>query len=621
MASHDTIKNPYLEQRLFAGRALAAAFVIIALLLVFLGRMIYLQIVNHEHFTTLSRDNRVRVVAIPPPRGLIYDRSGVLLAENLPNYSLEITPSQVTDLDITLAGLTSLMNIEESDINKFRTEVKRKQSFQSIPLKFNLSDEELSKFAVNRHHYPGVEITARLGRHYPLVGVGVHALGYVGRINESELQRVDANNYNGTSHIGKLGIEKYFEEQLHGKVGYQHVEINAQGRTLRVLHQSPPERGVDLVLTLDSNLQYVAEHALGDYNGAVVAMDPNTGEVLALASVPTYNPNLFVNGISPLAYKNLRNNPERPLFNRALTGQYPPGSTIKPLVALAGLEYGVTWAEKTLIAGGYYRLPNDSRRYRDWKRGGHGVVDMGKSITQSCDVYFYDLAYKLGIDRLHVFLAEFGLGKRNGLDSTGESSGLLPSREWKRRSRGQPWFPGETIIAGIGQGYMLTTPLQLATATSILATHGKRIKPRLLKASRPPGKDSFDLYTDEQLESLELQQKEFWDQVIGPMVDVTQKINGTAYRIGKDAPYKIAGKTGTAQVFGLKQHEKYDAEKLEKKLHDHALFIAFAPADEPKIAIAVIVENGGSGGKVAAPVARKVMDYYLLGEVKYAENQ
>lgn len=620
MASHDTIKNPYLEQRLFAGRALTAAFVIIALLLVFLGRMIYLQIVNHDHFTTLSRDNRVRVVAIPPPRGLIYDRSDVLLAENLPNYSLEVTPSQVKNLDETLANLTSLMDIAESDIKKFRSEVARKQSFQNIPLKFNLSDEELSRFAVNRHHYPGVEVTARLGRHYPLVGVGVHALGYVGRISESELQRVDANNYNGTSHIGKLGIEKHYEKHLHGKVGYQHVEINAQGRILRVLRQQPPVRGIDLVLTLDSNLQRVAEQALGNYNGAVVAMAPNSGEVLALASVPTYNPNLFVNGISPLAYKNLRSNPERPLFNRALTGQYPPGSTIKPLVALAGLDYGVTWAEKTLTAGGYYRLPNDSRRYRDWKRGGHGIVNMSKSITQSCDVYFYDLAYKLGIDRLHTFLAEFGLGSRNGIDSTGESSGLLPSREWKQQARGQPWFPGETVITGIGQGYMLVTPLQLATATSILATRGKRITPRLLKAIRNSGKDIFEPYIGKQLDSLQLQQEEFWNQVISPMVDVTQKTNGTAYRIGKDAPYKIAGKTGTAQVFGLKQHQEYDAEKLEKKLHDHALFIAFAPADKPKIAVAVIVENGGSGGKIAAPVARKVMDYYLLGKVEFEDK-
>jgi penicillin-binding protein 2 len=499
-------------------------------------------------------------------------------------------------------------------------EMARKQSFQSIPVRFNLSDEEVARFAVNRHRFPGVEITARLGRHYPLNDNAVHALGYVGRINEEELRAVDPHNYNGTSHIGKLGIEKFYENELHGKVGYQHVEINAQGRVLRVLSEQPPVRGTDLILTLDANLQRAAEQALGNSTGAVIAMDPNTGETLALASMPVYDPNLFVNGISSLAYKNLRNDPDRPLFNRALTGQYPPGSTIKPLIALAGLNYGVTWAEKTITANGYYKLPNDNRRYRDWKRGGHGEVDLAKSITQSCDVYFYDLSYKLGIDRMHDFLTLFGLGKRNGLDSTGESSGLIPSREWKKRSRGQPWFPGETIITGIGQGYMLTTPLQLATATSTLATRGKRTVPRLLRAKKNPGFEHFEPYPTLQLDPVQIEQNEFWDQVVSPMIDVAHKINGTAYKIGRDAKYRIAGKTGTAQVFGLKQNERYDADTLDRKLHDHALFIAFAPAEDPKISVAVVVENGGSGGKVAAPVARKVMDYYLTGEVQYVEE-
>ncbi|MEN8130703.1 MAG: penicillin-binding protein 2 [Pseudomonadota bacterium] len=614
MAFPDTIKNPQVEQQLFANRAIFAAGFIILLLMLLLGRMIYLQIISHEHFTTRSQDNRVRVVAVPPPRGLILDRNGVLLAENLPHYSLDVTPSQVGDLDQTLLRLALLVELDESELKRFRVEVARKQSFQSIPLRFNLSDEELARFAVNRHRFPGVEITARLGRHYPLNENAAHAFGYVGRISEPELHQVDPYNYNGTSHIGKLGIEKYYEDILHGKVGYQHVEINAQGRVLRVLSQQPPVRGTDLILTLDSNLQRVAEQALGEHNGAVVAMDPGTGEILALASMPTYDPNLFVNGISTLAYKNLRNNPDLPLFNRALTGQYPPGSIIKPIVALAGLNYGVTSAGKTITAGPYYTLPNDNRKYRDWKRGGHGLVNMAKSITQSCDVYFYDLAHKLGIDRMHDFFWLFGLGRRNGLDSTGESNGLVPSRDWKRGARGQRWFPGETIITGIGQGYMLTTPLQLATATSILAMRGKRVVPRLLKSKRDANSDQFEAYARPPMERIELQQQEFWNQVIGPMVDVAHKTNGTAYRIGRDAKYRIAGKTGTAQVFGLKQHEKYDAKKLDKKLHDHALFVAFAPAEEPRIAVAVVVENGGSGGKIAAPVARKVMDYYLLGE-------
>ena len=613
MLVRDQIKNPYLEQRLFAGRAMFSAGVIVLIVVLFLGRMVHLQIVNHQHYTTLSRDNRVRVVAMPPPRGLVYDRNGILLAENLPSYRLEITPSQVKGLDDTLARLAVFIELDNTDIKRFRNELRRKQSFQSVPLRFNLTDEEVARFAVDRHNFPGVEVTARLGRHYPLGGRVVHALGYVGRINERELQRLDAVNYNGTSHIGKLGIEKYYERILHGKVGHQHVEINAQGRILNVLKQLPPVRGTDLILTLDSSLQEIAEAALEDYNGAVVALDPTSGEILALVSTPIYDPNLFVNGISTLAYKHLKNNPDRPLFNRALTGQYPPGSTIKPMVALAGLDYGVTWAEKTMTAGGYYSLPNDNRRYRDWKRGGHGLVDLSKSITQSCDVYFYDLAHRLGIDRLHEFLAKFGLGQRNGLDATGESTGLLPSRAWKRRTRGQPWYPGETIIAGIGQGYMLTTPLQLATATAVIAIRGKRVKPRLLKASGNSETAVFNAVDEQLIDSLKLQQDEFWDQVIEPMVNVAHKVNGTAYKIGKHSQYKIAGKTGTAQVFGLKQDEKYDAEKLDKKLHDHALFIGFAPADNPQIVISVVVENGGSGGKVAAPVARKIMDYYLLG--------
>lgn len=614
MSSPEAIKNPRYEQDLFKGRAIAAAVIIVLLLLVFLGRMAYLQILAHQHFATLSQDNRVRLVAMPPPRGLIYDRNGIPLAENLSTYRLEITPSQVPDMAATLAGLGRLIELDEADLRRFRAELRRKPSFQGIALRFRLTDEEVARLAVNLHAYPGVDISARLARHYPFGARVGHALGYVGRINERELGALDSHNYNGTTHVGKLGVEKYYEDILHGKVGYQHVEINAQGRWLRVLDERLPVPGNDLILSLDTNLQRVAEDALGEDNGAVVAMDPVSGEILALVSKPSYDPNPFVNGISASAYQALRGDPDRPLFNRALTGQYPPGSTIKPFVALAGLQYGVTWSGKTMWAGAYYTLPNDSRRYRDWKRGGHGKVDMAKSITQSCDVYFYDLAYKLGIDRLHEFLEGFGLGQRLGIDATGESSGLLPSREWKRRSRGQPWFPGETIIAGIGQGYMLTTPLQLATASSILATRGKAVKPRLLRAMRDRHSGEFSPVSGHADPVVKLANTLFWDHVIDPMIAVAHQRNGTAYRIGKDALYTIAGKTGTAQVFGLKQNQKYDAKTLAKRLRDHALFIAFAPAQNPKIAIAVVVENGGGGGAVAAPVARQVMDYYLLGK-------
>ncbi len=616
MAHRNAIKNPNLEQQLIYQRAMVAGVSIALVLLLFLGRMAYLQIIHHEHFTTLSQDNRVRVVALPPPRGLIYDRNGILLAENLPSYRLEVMPSAVDNLDKTLQRLAQLIELDETDIRRFEEERRRKQPFQSIPLRFDLDDEEVARFAVNRHQFPGLEITARLKRHYPLAHRGVHALGYVARINERERKGLDPRNYEGTSHIGKLGIEKYYEDLLHGKVGYQHVEINAQGRTLNVLSQHPPVRGTHLVLTLDSGLQRIAEQALEKYNGAIIAMDPTNGDILALASMPTYNPNLFATGISPLEYRHLRSNPKRPLFNRAVTGQYPPGSTIKPLVALAGLHYEVTRAGTTMMANGYYRLPNSHRKYRDWKRGGHGLVDLAISITQSCDVYFYDLAHKLEIDRIHDFLALFGLGKQIGLDSTGESSGLLPSRQWKRQTHGQPWYPGETIITGIGQGYMLATPLQLVTATSVLATRGKRVKPMLLRATNAPTDEYYRPYENTQLDHIRLQREDYWDQVIQPMIDVAHKANGTAYTIGKDARYRIAGKTGTAQVFSLKQNEQYNENELEEKLRDHSLFIGFAPADNPKIAIAVVIENGGPGGKVAAPAARKVMDYYLLGDLK-----
>lgn len=614
MVPHEAIKNPLLERRLFQHRALLAGAAMVLLVSVSLIRLAYLQIVHHEHYATLSTDNRVRLVALPPPRGLIYDRNGVLLAENLPAYRLEITPSEVGDLEQTLHGLSQIIRLDEGDLRRFRTEVGRKQPFQGIPLRFNLSEEEVARFAVNRYRFPGVEINARLGRHYPLSSRGVHAMGYVGRINVEDLKQLNSNNYTGTSHIGKVGIERYYEDLLHGEVGYQEVEINAQGRVLRVLAEQPPVPGKDIVLSLDASLQQVAEESLGSENGAVVALDPNSGEILALVSTPTYDPNLFVNGISSRDYQRLRNDPDRPLFNRALTGQYPPGSTIKPFVALAGLDYGVTWAERTIWAGGYYSLPNGRRRFRDWKRGGHGEVDMSKAITQSCDVYFYDLAYRLGIDRMHDFLAKFGFGARAGVDGSGERSGLLPSRDWKRQAHGQPWFPGETVIVGIGQGYLLATPVQLARATGMLASRGRVAQPHFLHASRDPRTGAFTPRAEELGPQIVLQDAHYWDQVIEAMIAVTRKRNGTAFRIGRDAPYTIAGKTGTAQVFSLKKDQRYDAETLDKKLHDHALFIAFAPAEAPEIAVAVVVENGGHGGSAAAPVARRVMDYYLLGK-------
>ena len=612
MAYREAIRDHFLEHQLYSQRASLAGIFVIVMVLLLAMRMVYLQIIYHDHFITESQNNRIRLMALPPPRGLIYDRNGVLLAENQPSYRLEIIPEQVRDIEHTLQQLSTVIDISDTDIKRFRKELKGKQAFQNIPLRFNLSDEEVARFAVNRHQFPGVDIAARLSRRYPHADLTAHTLGYVGRIDDRELQRLDSTDYSGTTHTGKLGVERYYEELLHGKIGYQQVEVNAQGRTLRILKQQPPVPGRDLILTIDLELQEVARNALGNFNGAVVAMDPATGEILAMLSLPTYDPNLFVSGMSVQDYVRLRDDPERPLFNRALAGQYPPGSTIKPLIGLAGLHYGVTTARQKIHAGGYYMLPNDPRKYRGWKIGGHGIVNLKDSITQSCDVYFYDLSYRLGIDRIHEFLTGFGLGARSALDSTGEASGLLPSREWKRKNRNQRWYPGETVISGIGQGYMLTTPLQLAMFTSVMANRGYRPRPHLLLQTRDSKSNDVHVVGSQIAHAVKVRRKVYWDQIIQAMTDVVHKPNGTAYRIGLNSKYKIAGKTGTAQVFGLKEDEKYDESKIARHLRDHSLFVAFAPADDPKIAVAVLVENGGHGSTTAAPVARKVMDHYLL---------
>ena len=616
MARREALKNLRLEFQLFRERAIVSAGIVAMTFLVLLTRLYDLQITNHAHYQTRSQENHVRVLPVAPTRGLIFDRNGVLLADNKPNYQLVITPSQVKNMSKLLTELQEFVEIEEHELERFFKTIKRKQSFQKTPLKFNLTDQQVARFAVNQYRFAGVEIGANSTRFYPLKNELVHALGYVGRINEKEMTVIDKQNYDDTTHIGKLGIEKYYEDLLHGKVGYKHVEINAQGRTLREFEgkAQPPSPGVDIQLSLVAELQTVAQQALGEENGAVVALDPNNGEILAFVSQPTYDPNAFVNGIGSQAYGELRDSENRPLFNRALIGQYPPGSTIKPLIALAGLHYEVTWASKTMVAGPHFRLPGKARRYRDWKKSGHGLVNMNSAIAQSCDVYFYDLGYRLGIDRIHEFLSQFGLGKSTQLDTVGEATGILPSAEWKRRARGEAWFPGETVITGIGQGYMLTTPLQLAAMTAIIANRGKSFQPRFVHATRVPGELSFSLIDPKPLPAVQIRNQSDWDEIHDAMINVVHAPNGTARRIGRGAEYQIAGKTGTAQVFGIGQDEEYDAEKVAKKLRDHALFIAFAPADDPKIAIAVVVENGGSGSSAAAPVARRVLDAYLLKE-------
>jgi penicillin-binding protein 2 len=614
MSKREQLKDDFLENRLIRRRLVLSAIFTVILLSLVLGRLYVLQIVEHEHFSTLSDSNRVRIKALPPTRGLIFDRHGVVMANNLPAYRLEIVPEQVEDLDSTLLQLKQYIDYTEQDLKRFRQSSKRRRPFESIPLRLNLKDEEVARLAVNIHKFEGVEINARLTRNYPQGAHAVHALGYVSRIDERDLREVSEIEYAGSTHIGKLGLEKFYEHELHGSVGVQQVEVNARGRTLRVLNESPPVQGNNLHLTIDSRLQKVAEEAFAEYSGAAVAINPNNGEILALVSMPIFDPNLFVNGISYNDYNALRDSSKRPLFNRALSGQYPPGSTSKPFYALAGLEASVTTVEKDVYCIGYYKLPNEPRRYRDWKKQGHGHMDLNNAITQSCDVYFYDLAYRMGIDRMSAFLAHFGFGVKTGVDSTSERNGLLPSREWKRRAEGMPWFPGETLITGIGQGALLVTPLQLANSTAAFSIKGKRFQPHLVKSVEKVPEYNLVEIANRVAGRYELQSETNWQHVHDAMVNVVHGLRGTAHRISKGMEYRAAGKTGTAQVFGVAQDEEYDEETVIEKLRDHALFISYAPADSPQIAVAVIVENGGHGSSVAAPIARRIMDAYLLAE-------
>ena len=598
--------------RLFKVRAIVAGLFSFLLIAALLSRLGWLQIVEYAHFSGLSKENRVRLMALPPNRGLIYDRNGVILAENRPTYHLELIPEQVEDIDATLAGLGEIVTISEQNIEQFHTAMRTHRAFESISLRTRLSEEEVARLAVNRHRFPGMDIVARLSRYYPQGSSAAHAIGYVGRISEKELNTIDVSNYRGSTHIGKTGLEKYYEEELHGIVGQQNVEVNAEGRILRVIDKIPPLPGNNLVLNLDMELQHTAEQALGDFAGAVIVMQPKTGAILAFVSEPVYDPNLFVHGISVKDYKELREGDYKPLFNRALFGQYPPGSTLKPFLGLAGIDAKVIGHRQAIRCVGYYTLPNDEEhRYRDWKKQGHGEIELGDAIEQSCDVYFYELAHRMGINRMHDYLREFGFGDKTGIDLLGERSGLLPSKEWKRRVHNKIWYPGETLIAGIGQGYMLTTPLQLAVATSALANKGKKIQPRLLKEMRDTNGEITAMALPS-VSMIKLKREDYWDYMHKAMQRVLRGKWGTARATGwKLKGYEMAGKTGTAQVFGIAQDEEYDAETVARKLRDHALFIAFAPLEDPEIVVAIIEENGEHGSAVA-PIAKTIMDAYLL---------
>lgn len=607
------------ELNIFRSRAVFAGVVCVFIMLSLVARLIYLQVVNHELFSTLSLNNRLQLKAIAPTRGLIYDHNGIVLAENRPMYLLEVTPEEVSDMDATLAALRDVVNLRDTDIERFRQFLKSKRQFEAVPLRFNLDETEVAHFSVNRHRFPGVDIAARLSRHYPFGASMVHVLGYMGRIDERDLANLDESNYRATSHIGKLGIEQYYETELHGTAGYQQVEVNVEGRVLRVVEEKPPVPGQDLYLNLDIHLQQAAQQALGEESGAVVAIDPRDGAVRVMVSKPGYDPHDFVNGISSEDFKALQNSLSRPLFNRALRGQYPPGSTIKPFLGLGALESNVEGIGERVHCGGYYRLPGDDRRYRDWKKWGHGAVDLKQAIEQSCDVFFYDLAYRMGIDAMAEYLQRFGFGRVTGIDLPGEKDGLLPNSAWKRKRMGMVWFPGETLIAGIGQGYMLATPLQLAHAVAALAS-GKSYTPRLLSAMQAPGQDPVPVAPPEAT-TITVRQMKNWQYIHEAMEAVVSGKHGTARGAGLGAGYRFAGKTGTAQVISIAQDEEYDEEAIAKRHRDHALFIAFAPVESPRLAIAVLVENGGHGSTAAAPVARKVFDRLFETEAIHAAGQ
>ncbi len=618
------IKDHHSERRLFIGRVVFASIFSFVLLGLVIARLVQLQVFDHELFTEKSQGNRVRISAVAPIRGLVFDRKGRVIAENLPAYQLELVPEQVEDIDDTLTRLAQLNLIDADDIPRFKALSASGQQFKPVTLKFRLTDEEIANFAIQRPRFPGVDFQPRLVRHYPHGGLFAHAVGYVGALSTSDLQRLDSARYAGTSHTGKTGVENSFENNLHGDAGFRHLIANARGRqvpanTSELLDSLPMDEtaspGSNVYLSLDLDLQKVASNALEGRRGAVVALDPRTGEVLAMVSAPSFDPNLFAVGMSTSQYGELQNNPDRPLFNRAVRGTYPPGSTIKPMLALAALETGATNLTRKSVCIGYFQLENNEHRYRDWKREGHGPVDLHDAIAQSCDVYFYEISGKLGIDNMHEYLTRFGLGSATGVDVPGERPGLVPSREWKRnnfRDRdNQRWYHGETVIASIGQGFMLTTPLQLASAVGTLAMRGDRYRPHLVAAVEDPLSGKRELVEPEWLGNVAIGNEFYWDNVLEAMHDVMQGPRGTARAVGTGAPYEMAGKSGTAQVVSIAQDEEYDEEELEERLRDHALFVSFAPFDDPRIVVAVIVENGSSGSSVAAPIAKAVMDEYL----------
>jgi penicillin-binding protein 2 len=598
-----------------AGAVVVGAFALLGL------RFIYLQLVQHDYYRTKAEDNRISVVPLVPNRGLILDRNGVVLARNESQYTLEINQQKAGNAEAVINELAKVIEIQPRDRSRFRKLRSEIKGAESLPIRTRLTDDEVARFAANAYRFPGVEIKARLFRNYPMGEVASHALGYIGRISDKDLERLEADgvqaDYKGSDFIGKAGIEASYERELHGVTGSAQVEIDASGRGIRTLASTPPTSGNNLALTLDIRLQEVAERAFGNFRGALVAIEPATGGVLALVSKPGYDPNLFVDGIDAAAWEALNNDPDKPLNNRALTGAYPPGSTFKPFMAMMALELGRRTPEYTISDPGFFTLPGVAHRWRDWKVGGHGAVNLHRSIVISCDTYYYGVANDTDIDALHGFLAQFGFGQPTGIDIDGERGGLLPSREWKRKRfkspQEQKWYPGDSVSVGIGQGYNLATPIQLAFATAILANNGVVYKPHIVRHVTDARGGETRAIEPQPVRTVKLNPK--WVELVKTaMVDVT-KPGGTAARSAAGAAYAYGGKTGTAQVIAMKQNEKYDEKKVAERHRDHALFIAFAPAAAPTIALGILVENGGHGSATAAPIARIVLDYFLLGKL------
>ncbi len=607
MKARHLLKDSLLERQSFQSRALIAFCVTFFIILSIIARFTFLQIIHHSEYQTQSDANRIKLRPLAPNRGLIYDRNGILIAQNTPVYQLQLIPEQIDDLENTLTQLAEIISVSSEEIDQFHKLRKHRRNFQASTLKIRLSEREMARFSVNQYRFPGVEISPQMIRYYPYKDLLTHVLGYVGRIDADDLNNLDTGNYAASNHTGKLGVEKFYEKQLHGTTGYEQIETNAQGRVVRFLNRKQPVPGEDIRLSIDLDIQKAAQEALGGYTGAVVAIEPASGKVIAMVSLPSYNPNPFVNGVTYAQYQTLLNSELRPLFNRALKGRYEPGSTLKPFIALAGLQTGIEKEGHTFDSRGYYQLPGQPRKYHDWKRGGHGKVNLQQAITESVNVYFYDLAFRLGIDAIHANLGTYGFGKRTGIDLFGENPGLLPSREWKRNSRNLPWFPGETVITGIGQGFTLVTPLQMARNTAFIANRGSLPQVRL-RIDDTPNKPPIPVPM--------VDNSNHWDTIIAGMMGVLHGAKGTARSSGKNLDYKIAGKSGTSQVFGLAENEKYVASELPLHLRDHALFIAFAPAENPSIAVSVVVEHGGGGSRNAAPVARKVIDAWLDKQAK-----